>query len=132
MVTVVALKNTGRSPAFNVSPSFKILNSVGKNDNPVKEQKKFAMEQRARPLPKGADGFTIFPGEEPIQHSMGTTLSREEIEKGNLGSETASGTQRTVIWPIIAPVLPHVILLPDASRAMLPAGLGLGRFEGPL
>jgi len=28
-----------------------------------------------------------------------------------------------------SPVLPHVILLPDASPAMLPAGLGLVGFE---
>jgi hypothetical protein len=34
-----------------------------------------------------------------------------------------------MIFKAFAPVLPHVILLPDASSTMLPVALGLMRFE---
>jgi hypothetical protein len=53
------------------------------------------------------------------------TITQRELrnESGAVLREVEAG--RT----IIAPVLPHVILLLDASPAMLPAGLGLTGFE---
>src|SRR6266513_4428041 len=52
---------------------------------------------------------------------------RTAVIQSNKGSEFY--VMAMLNWGRRPPVLPHVILLPDASPAMLPAGLGLLGFE---